>query len=73
MARELNEMVRDFGTDLLSSLIAARKEAESGDAYAVGHKAGLYEALSMLLNRARAFGVPLSSLNLEGIGPDRFI
>ena len=67
-------MLRDYVFDLAESLRQAKQDAESANTeFAVGRKTGLYEALSMLVNRASSFGIPPASVGLDGIEPDKFL
>lgn len=60
----LQSMVSDSVKELTGLLLEASKEAEGGDAFAIGRKMGLLEALSLLQQQARAFGIPLAELSL---------
>jgi len=67
-------MLRDYVFDLAESLRQAKQDAEKGKTdFAVGRKTGLYEALSMLVNRASSFGISSASVGLEEINPDKFL
>jgi hypothetical protein len=60
----VQSMVSDSVKELTALLLEASKEAEGGDGFAIGRKMGLLEALSLLQQQARAFGIPLANLSL---------
>jgi hypothetical protein len=73
MTKPTEMMMRTYATELMAELQSAREKAKSGSALASGQKIALYEALSVLVNKAKAFGVPLAYLGLEGVNPDMLI
>ena len=50
-------MLQNLIAALVDQLEMAQKCAESGEAFNLGRKMGLWEALNMLINRAKSFGV----------------
>jgi hypothetical protein len=68
--------VRDLGFEL-KALAQDAKEAkessvEQGDRlYQTGHLMGLHEAVSLMLQQAKAFGISAEDVGLAGIDPDR--
>jgi hypothetical protein len=74
MESSVELMLRDYVFDLADSLRRAKQDAEkNGTDFAVGRKTGLYEALSMLVNRASSFEITPASVGLDGIEPDKFL
>ena len=74
MATATDLMVTDYARDLLERLREAKAKAvRTDDAFDAGRKLGLYEALSMLVNRTGSFNIPAELLGLNGIDPDEFL
>ena len=63
----------DLGTLLRGQTLAAKKESDEnpGDEYDLGRLQGYNEVVSLMIDQAKAFGMELSELNLEGIDPDQ--
>ncbi len=63
----------DLGTLLRGQALAAKKESDEnpGDEYDLGRLQGYNEVVARMIDQAKAFGMELSELNLEGIDPDQ--
>ena len=63
----------DLGTLLREQALASKKESDRdrGNLFDLGRRMAYYEAVSLMINQAIAFGMELSELNLEGIDPDQ--
>ena len=73
MTDEVSYMLRDYVTDMVRRLEEAQREASEGDRFQLGRKLGLYEALSMFVNRAKAFDVPAEMMGISDIDTDKYI
>ena len=73
MTKPTEMMIRAYAAELVVQIEKAQVRAENGSGFERGQKLGLYEALSVLLNRARSFEIPFSYLGLEENNPDKFI
>ena len=66
--------LRDFGPLLFELALAAKADADadaSGDGFNRGRASGLYEAVSLLVQQADAFGIDRDEVGLAGRDPDR--
>ena len=64
-------MLRDITSELLSKAKAAKLEAtQSDEDFDRGYKIAFYDVLSLLIQQADAFGVPLKDIGLSDFDPD---
>ena len=62
----------DLGPLLMDLARTARADADrTGDPFDRGRSMGLYEAVSLVVQQADAFGLDRGDVGLEGIDPDR--
>jgi hypothetical protein len=62
----------DVSRELVEKAKAAKGDAErSGSDYDKGRHFALYEAVSLIAEQARAFGVDLADIGLEGVDAER--
>lgn len=63
----------DLGTLLKAQAVTAKREskADPTDSFALGRLMAYHEVISLMQQQAQAFGLPLESLNLNDIDPDR--
>jgi len=65
-------MLVDVSRELVVKAKAARSDAErSGSDYDKGRHFALYEAVSLIADQARAFGVDLTAIGLGGVDAER--
>lgn len=69
---EAANYLRDL-SPLLLELARDAKEAIEGEGnnFQVGRRHGLYEAVSLLIQQAEAFGMSRDEVGLAGVEPDR--
>lgn len=76
----MNELHRnylfDFGYLLREQAVEAKAECQSAkgtaeEAFLSGRLMAYYEVLSLFVNQANAFGMPIEDLHLCGLNPDR--
>ena len=64
----------DLGTLLKEQAAAARRNSKTDgptDSFALGRLTAYHEVISLMQQQALAFGLPLESLSLHDIDPDR--
>ncbi|QNP43748.1 hypothetical protein H9L15_03535 [Sphingomonas daechungensis] len=58
------DLLKDWSTELVRLIDEDKSDAAAGDDFAKGRKFGLGEALSLLQQEARAFGIDAASIGL---------
>jgi hypothetical protein len=67
-----NHYLRDLGPLIVDMARSAKADADStGDPFQRGRFMGLYEAVSLLVQQADAFGMDRNQIRLAGIDPER--
>jgi hypothetical protein len=66
-------MIKDYITELVRRLREAHKKAKSGDEFEAGRKAGLYQALSLLMDQITIFEIRPAYLGIENVRLDDFV
>jgi hypothetical protein len=73
MTQPTEMMMRAYAAELVIQLQSAQEMAKSCSGFDLGKKMGLYEALSILVNRTSSFGIPPAYLGIDDVNPDKFI
>lgn len=64
----------NFLNDLIALLreeaLLAKAAGQRGDLFDKGRQQAYYEVLSLIVQQAQAFGIPLSRLGIENFNPD---
>ncbi len=69
----LQVLVRTYAFALIDKIGDAKKAADrTGDPFELGRTGGFHLALHMLIIRARALGIELREIGLDGIDPNDF-
>jgi hypothetical protein len=68
----------DLGGLLREEALRARQafraaKGTGDEAYQSGRTMAYYEVLSLLVDQAKAFGLPIAELNLDGLDPESYL
>jgi len=66
-------MLLDYASEMLVLIRDAQKAAPHRDTFEDGRRLGLYEALSLLIDQAKGFGISLEDIGLSNVDPDTFL
>ena len=66
-------MLLDYASEMLVLIRDAQKVAQHRDTFEDGRRMGLYEALCLLIDQAKGFGISLDAIGLGNVDPDIFL